>query len=158
MPERPWDHTGLPVPLIPLEQTFEGFLGLEWIELTSDSAHVRFEVRENLKQPLGLLHGGIYCAVAETVASVATVREVWRDGFVGMGMSNSASFLRPVTAGTVDVIAALRARGDREWLWTHDFRDEAGRLCALVNVTIAVRPRSDRAGDKPSAKMVRRPA
>ena len=74
----------LPPPVIPLENTFEGFLGLEWLELTLDSAHVRFEVRENLKQPLGLMHGGIYSAVAETVASVATVNNVWQDGYVGI--------------------------------------------------------------------------
>ena len=47
--------------MIPLEQTFEGWFGLEWLALTRESAHVRFEVRENLKQPLGLMHGGIYC-------------------------------------------------------------------------------------------------
>ena len=38
MRERPWNDAGLPVPMIPLEQTFEGFLGLEWVELTPDSA------------------------------------------------------------------------------------------------------------------------
>ena len=140
MSGRPWESEGLPLPLIPIERTFEGFLGLEWLELTSSSAHVRFEVRENLKQPLGLLHGGIYCAVAETIASVATVHEVWRDGLIGSGRSNSASFLRPVTHGTVDVRAALRGRDDREWLWSHEFRDGQERLCALVDVTIAVRP------------------
>jgi 1,4-dihydroxy-2-naphthoyl-CoA hydrolase len=136
----PWDPEILPVPAIPLERTFEGFLGLEWIELTPMSARVRFEVRDNLKQPLGLLHGGIYCAVAETVASVATVYAVWRDGFTGSGLSNSASFIRPITAGTVHVAALLRHRDEREWLWSHEFRDDHGRLCALVDVTIAVRP------------------
>jgi uncharacterized protein (TIGR00369 family) len=150
MSQRPWEASAhaadLPVPLLPLERTFEGFLGLEWLELTSDSAHVRFEVRENLKQPLGLLHGGIYCAVAETIASVATVRAVWRDGLIGTGLSNYASFLRPVTAGTVDVVATMRGHDDREWLWAHEFKDEAGRLCALVDVTIAVRPAPGRTG------------
>jgi uncharacterized protein (TIGR00369 family) len=141
MSDRPWDPEGaLPLPLIPVERTFEGFLGLDWVDLTSDSAHVRFRVRENLKQPLGLLHGGIYCAVAETVASVATVREVWKDGLIASGLSNSASFLRPVTSGTVDVVARLRSHDEREWLWSHEFRDERGRLCALVDVTIAARP------------------
>jgi 1,4-dihydroxy-2-naphthoyl-CoA hydrolase len=144
MRERPWEGAALPVPVIPLERTFEGFLGLEWVELTSTSAHVRFEVRENLKQPLGLLHGGVYCAVAETVASVATVREVWRDGLVGSGLSNSASFLRPITGGRVDVRATLRGNDEREWLWSHAFRDERGQLCALVDVMIAVRPPTDR--------------
>ena len=135
----PWGRATLPSPLIPLEETFEGFLGLEWLDLTLTSAHVRFEVRENLKQPLGLLHGGIYSGVAETVASVATVNAVWKDGFVGAGLSNYASFLRPITAGTVDVVAILRGHNEREWTWGHEFRDDSDNLCALVDVTIAVR-------------------
>lgn len=136
----PWDMETLPTPLIPLERTFEGFLELEWIELTSSSARVRFEVRENLKQPMGLLHGGIYSAVAETVASVATVHAVYRDGLIGAGLNNSASFLRPITAGAVDVTARCRHHDDHEWLWSHEFRDDQDRLCVIVDVTIAVRP------------------
>ena len=78
--------------------------------------------------------------MAETVASVATVNNVWRDGLIGSGLSNYSSFLRPITAGLVDVRARLRAHDEREWIWSHDFRDERGNLCALVDVTIAVRP------------------
>jgi 1,4-dihydroxy-2-naphthoyl-CoA hydrolase len=136
----PWDDGRLPAPVVPFDRTFESYLGLEWIELTSTSAHVRFEAREELKQPLGLLHGGIYSAVAETVASVATVQQVWSEGKIGSGLSNTASFLRPITRGLVDVTARLRHADDREWLWSHDFNDEQGRLCALVDVVIAVRP------------------
>lgn len=137
---RPWDASRLPDPVIPVDRTFEGFLGLEWLELTPSSARVRFETRDDLKQPLGLLHGGIYCAVAETVASLATAYEVWEDGLVASGLSNSANFLRPITAGTVDVACRLRERGDDAWLWSTDFRDEADRLCAIVDVMVAVRP------------------
>ena len=86
------------------------------------------------------MHGGIYCAVAETVASIATVNAVWKDGYVGSGLNNYASFLRPITGGTVDVTAKLRGHDEREWTWGHEFRDEAEKLCALVEVTIAVRP------------------
>ena len=147
MSARPWGLDSLPEPLLPLERTFEGFLGLDWHELTDDSARVSFEVRDNLKQPLGLLHGGIYCAVAETLASVATVRVVWREGMIGSGLSNSASFLRPIKAGTVHVVARCRHHDDREWLWSHEFRDDHERLCALVDVTIAVRPASRRSSE-----------
>lgn len=136
----PWYIDALPEPLIEVQRTFEGFLGLEWLEITPELARVRFEVRENLKQPMGLVHGGIYSAVAESVASVATVHAVWKDGMSGSGLSNSASFLRPVTEGVVDVVARRRHHDEREWLWSHDFTDEKGRLCAIVDVRIAVRP------------------
>jgi len=138
-----WSLPGvdLPEPLIPVESSFEGFLDLDWIELTDELARVRFEVRENLKQPLGLLHGGIYSAVAETISSVATVAAVWKDGLVGAGMSNRASFLRPVTSGSVEAICRLSGKtDDKYWLWSTDFLDDEGRACALVDVTFAVRP------------------
>lgn len=144
MSDGPWNLETLPAPSIPVERTFEGFLDLKWIELTSTSARVRLEVRENLKQPMGLLHGGIYSAVAETVASVATVRTVWRDGLVAAGLNNSASFLRPITAGSVEVTARLHGHTESEWFWGHEFRDDRDRLCALVDVTIAVRPPAQR--------------
>ena len=134
----PWDR--LPEPAIALERTFEGFLDLDWLELERDFVHVQFRVRDNLKQPLGLLHGGIYAGVAETIASIATVANVWPDGFIGSGLSNYASFLRPITDGLVDVQARLRGHDDREWTWGHEFRDDREQLCALVDVTIAVRP------------------
>jgi 1,4-dihydroxy-2-naphthoyl-CoA hydrolase len=130
----------LPAPPLDPALTFEGFLGLEWLELTDELASARLAVRDNLKQPWGLIHGGVYSAVAESVASIATVNAVWRDGLTGSGLSNCASFLRPVTAGTVHVTARRRGHDEREWLWAIEFHDDAGRLCSLVDVTIAVRP------------------
>jgi 1,4-dihydroxy-2-naphthoyl-CoA hydrolase len=140
MSDWPWDSDLLPKSLLPLDTTFEGFLGLEWEEMTNETAAVRFAVRQDLKQPLGLLHGGIYSAVAETVASAATASAVWRDGMTVSGLSNFAHFLRPVTEGTVHVAASCRHHDEREWLWSHEFRDDQGRLCAMVDVRIAVRP------------------
>jgi 1,4-dihydroxy-2-naphthoyl-CoA hydrolase len=141
MSDWPWDSDLLPKSLLPVDTTFEGFLGLEWEEMTKETAAVRFAVRQDLKQPLGLLHGGIYSAVAETVASAATASAVWRNGMTVSGLSNFAHFLRPVTEGTVHVAARCRHHDEREWLWSHEFRDDQGRLCAMVDVRIAVRPR-----------------
>jgi len=113
----PWDGITLPQPKIPVAETFEGFLGLKWEELTAGTAKASFELRNNLRQPAGLLHGGIYSAVAETVASVATVASVWRDELSVAGLSNSASFLRPAIEGTVHVTAVCRHHDDLEWFW-----------------------------------------
>lgn len=132
----------LPPPRIDPARTFEGFLALEWIELTDAFASVRFAVRDDFKQPWGLVHGGIYSAVAESVASLATANAVAGDGLIASGLSNCASFLRPVTAGTVHVTGRRRGHDDREWLWGLEFHDDADRLCVLVDVTIAVRPMS----------------
>jgi uncharacterized protein (TIGR00369 family) len=58
-----------------------------------------------------------------------------------MGQSINVSFMRPVTAGAVEVRAKARHRGRTTWLWQAEVLDGEGRTCALAQMTIAVRPR-----------------
>jgi 1,4-dihydroxy-2-naphthoyl-CoA hydrolase len=100
----------------------------------------RVVVRDDHKQPAGLVHGGLYASVAESIASLATGMTVLDEGDVAMGMSNSTSFLRPITEGAVHAHAKRLHRGRTTWLWDVSFSDDSGRLCALTRMTIAVRP------------------
>ncbi len=93
-------------------------------------------------QPMGIVHGGMYAAIAETLASMGTARGVLDDGKVPLGMSNNTSFLRPAQIGSV-LRGDARAihRGRTTWVWEVEMRDEHDRLCAVSRVTIAVRER-----------------
>ena len=57
-------------------------------------------VRDELRQPTGVVHGGVYASIAEALASFGTNVGVYSEGKVGLGMSNHSSFLRPVRGGT----------------------------------------------------------
>jgi 1,4-dihydroxy-2-naphthoyl-CoA hydrolase len=59
---------------------------------------------------------------------------------MAQGMSNQTNFLRPITEGTVHAVARRRHRGRTTWVWEVDMTDDAGRLCAIVRMTVAVRP------------------
>jgi uncharacterized protein (TIGR00369 family) len=96
-------------------------------------------VRDAIKQPMGLVHGGVYAAIAESLASMATWQAVAADGRRAMGLSNATSFLRPITEGTVHASATRRHRGRTTWVWDVDITDDAGRLCATTRMTVAVR-------------------
>jgi 1,4-dihydroxy-2-naphthoyl-CoA hydrolase len=89
---------------------------------------------------MGIVHGGAYAALAETVVSHTTLLAVRDEGMFPVGMSNETSFLRPVSEGTVTAEAVRRHRGRTTWVWQVDFTDGQGRLCALSRVTLAVRP------------------
>ncbi len=84
--------------------------------------------------------------MAEAMASLATAVTVLEHGSVAMGLSNSTSFLRPITAGTVHAHATRLHRGRTTWVWDVRFSDDADRLCAVTRMTIAVRPRALSAG------------
>ena len=128
-------------PLLPDERTMVGVLGIELLETGEETATARLEVSDRVRQPYGIVHGGAYAALAETVVSHATAMAVWPDGMVAMGQSNDTSFLRPVSEGVVHAEARCKHRGRSSWVWEVEFTDDDGRLCALSRVTMAVRPR-----------------
>jgi 1,4-dihydroxy-2-naphthoyl-CoA hydrolase len=99
-----------------------------------------FEVTDRVRQPFGIVHGGAYAALAETLASVATYFAVQANGEIAVGQNNDTSFLRPVSSGTVRAEGTRRHRGRTSWIWDVEFRDDQDRVCALSRVTIAVRP------------------
>jgi 1,4-dihydroxy-2-naphthoyl-CoA hydrolase len=125
---------------VPFERTLDGTLGFETLEVSAELARGRFPVEDRVKQPFGLVHGGVFAAIAESLCSQATFAAVAADGMMAQGLSNHTSFMRPILAGTVHVEARRRHRGRTTWVWEVDITDDEGRLCAVSRVTTAVRP------------------
>jgi 1,4-dihydroxy-2-naphthoyl-CoA hydrolase len=121
------------------EATLESALGFELLEVGPERSTGRAEVAPQLMQPFGLVHGGVYAAMAESLASVATYMTVKDDGNIAVGLSNNTSFMRPILSGHVNGEARVRHRGRTTWIWDVDMTDDEGRLCAASRVTIAVR-------------------
>ena len=128
-------------PQLPFRVTdgVNAFLGLEVTAWEDGTVRAQVDVRDELKQPAGLVHGGVFASIAETLASLATHVAVAGDGRAAMGLSNQTSFLRPITEGHVHAEARARHRGRSTWVWEVDFTDDEGRLCALSRMTVAVR-------------------
>jgi 1,4-dihydroxy-2-naphthoyl-CoA hydrolase len=122
-----------------LTRGFDGFYGLEVIELSDELARGRVVVRDELKQPAGLVHGGVYAAMAESLASLGTGLAALSQGQIAMGLSNHTSFLRPITQGTIHAEARRKHRGRTTWVWEVEITDDQDKLCVLARVTVAVR-------------------
>jgi 1,4-dihydroxy-2-naphthoyl-CoA hydrolase len=124
---------------------FDALVGTEWLDDAPDHARVRVEMRDELRQPVGLLHGGVMSTLVESVCSRATALAVLDDGMMAMGQSIGVNFIRPITEGRAEVHARARHRGRTTWVWDAEVRDAEDRLCALAQMTIAVRPLPDKA-------------
>jgi len=123
---------------------FDALYGLQVTEASIHEVRGQVVVRDELKQPAGLVHGGVYAAIAESLASLGTIIGVHRQGKLAMGLSNQTSFLRPVTAGTIHARAVCKHAGRSTWVWEVEIADDAGRLCVLTRVTVAVRDAAPR--------------
>ncbi|HET8863998.1 MAG TPA: PaaI family thioesterase [Solirubrobacterales bacterium] len=119
---------------------FDALIGTEWLDDDPDHARARVPVRDELRQPVGLMHGGVMSTLVESVCSRATALAVLDDGMAAMGQSISVSFMRPITEGHAEAKAHARHRGRTTWVWEAEVVDAEDRLCALAQMTIAVRP------------------
>jgi 1,4-dihydroxy-2-naphthoyl-CoA hydrolase len=120
---------------------FDRFYGLELIELGDELVRARVEVQDRHKQPAGLVHGGLYATIAESMAVAGTARAVSADGRAATGMSTQTSFLRPITGDRIEATARPRHRGRSTWVWEVEISDALGRVCVLSRVTISAGPR-----------------
>jgi uncharacterized protein (TIGR00369 family) len=118
---------------------FDALYGLEILSLGEEEATARVAVRDDVKQPAGLVHGGLYASIAESLSAIATRKVVSHEGMSAHGLSSQTSFLRPIVQGTIQATARRRHRGRTTWVWEVDITDDEGRLCALVRMTVAAR-------------------
>ena len=118
---------------------FDGLYGLEVLAISDEEVRAQVAVRDELRQPAGLVHGGVLASIAESITSTATWLAVSEDGHTAQGLSNQTSFLRPIVDGTIHAVARRRHRGRTTWVWEVELLDDQQRLCALVRMTIAVR-------------------
>jgi len=112
-------------------------LGVELIEVGPDRVVARWTVDGRHLQPFGIVHGGAYCAVHESVASVAA--QAWlRDGGLVVGVNNSTDFLRQAKVGAqISTIGTPVHRGRTMQLWLLESTDADDRLLARGQVRLA---------------------
>lgn len=127
---------------------FDRLYGLQLLDLDPQHARAQVQVRDELKQPFGLVHGGVFAAIAESLASIATGVAVRDENRIAMGLSNQTSFLRPITGGTIHAVGTRKHAGRTTWVWEVEMSDDEGRLCVLTRMTIAVREPRPESGSR----------
>jgi uncharacterized protein (TIGR00369 family) len=115
-------------------------LGIEIVELTPERVVATMPVDERTQQPFGLLHGGASVALAETVASLASIMNIDIQTFRAVGLEINANHIRAKTAGTVKGTATSIHIGRSTHVWKIEIVDESDRLVCVSRCTMAIIP------------------
>jgi 1,4-dihydroxy-2-naphthoyl-CoA hydrolase len=116
---------------------FDSEIGLNYLELTPDGGSARLEIQDKLLQPWGIMHGGVYCSIIESLASVSG--HVWlseNGGGTVVGVNNNTDFLRAISAGTLTAVSTPIHRGRRQQLWLITITDDNDRMVARGQVRL----------------------
>ncbi len=113
-------------------------VGLVWDRIAADRGEAHLDVTPAHHQPSGIVHGGVWCTVVESMASVVATLHALRTGRVCVGVHNATDFLRPVAAGRVDGVATPIQTGRTQQLWLVELvRSDDGRPVARGQVRLA---------------------
>ena len=116
---------------------FVAATGLEVTEISGTRVAGHIDLGPQHHPPWGVVHGGVYCTVVESAASIGASTAVAERGQFSVGVNNSTDFLRPMTAGRLDVVAEPVQQGKTLQLWLVTLtRAEDGKTVARGQVRL----------------------
>lgn len=121
-----------------LSRGFDHLVGVVIEEATPDHCVLSLEIDERHHQPYGIVHGGIYCTLVETAASVGGAVHAIEHGIPGaVGVSNTTDFFRSHRTGKIRAVATPIHQGRSQQVWVVEItRDIDGALLARGQVRL----------------------
>lgn len=117
---------------------FNRLLGLRFIGAEPGKYVAELEIAEKHRQPYGIVHGGVYSAMIETLCSTGAALAVYSEGKSAVGLDNSTSFLRAVRSGILRGTARPVFTGKRSHVWEAEIVDDRGRVAATGRVRLMI--------------------
>lgn len=125
------------------KNTFDKALGVKFIRISQKRVEASIKVTKALKQPFGLLHGGVHLAFAESLASIGAWLNVEADKNV-VGIELNGNHLRAVKSGTIRGVGAPIYVGRRTQVWEIKIFQEKHLVhvarCTLMAINGARKP------------------
>lgn len=117
---------------------FNSTMGLRFIKATPEEYVAEIEITDRHLQPYGLVHGGVYAGMIETLCSTGAALTVWEENKHTVGLENNTSFLKAVRGGRLRCTARPLVLGNRSHVWEASVHDGENRLVAAGRVRLLV--------------------
>jgi uncharacterized protein (TIGR00369 family) len=111
-------------------------MGVRLVRASPDEVTAEVEIGARHRQGYGIVHGGVYAGVIETVSSIAAALWASRHNQTVVGLENHTSFLHAVREGKLSVTAQPLMRGRRTQVWRAAVTDSQGRIVAEGKVRL----------------------
>lgn len=119
-------------------KTMADYLEIVFTEIGKDFLTATMPVDERIRQPLGIMHGGASCVLAETVGSTAANFVVDQKEHYCVGLSIYTQHLRSIREGKVTGVAKALHLGRSTQVWNIDISNIEQQLISTTRLTMAV--------------------
>ena len=121
-----------------VENTMVDYLGIEFVEIGDDFIVARMPVDRRTRQPLGIMHGGGSCVLAETVGSTAANCCVEHLKYYCVGLDINTNHIRSIREGYAIGTARPFHLGRTTQVWGIEIKNESDQLISVNRLTMAV--------------------
>ena len=119
-------------------------VGLQIDRIAPDEVLAHLEATQEHHTPWGLVHGGLYTTVIESVATIGAVAAVQHTGQVAVGVNNQTDFLRPHRVGRLEVRGTPIQQGKTLQLWLVELTNADHKVVARGQVRLFNQPLAQR--------------
>ena len=113
-------------------------LGIEFTEIGDDYLSARMPVDQRTRQPIGIMHGGASCVLAETIGSTAANCCVDQNQFYCVGLDINTNHIRSIREGYVYGTAKPFHLGKTTQVWSIEIVNADKKLISVNRLTMAV--------------------
>ncbi len=115
---------------------FPGLVGIEVLQVTTNQAAARIEVKEIHFAPNGYLHAGSIVTLADTIAGFGCLYNLPENGISFTTIELKSNFTGTVKGGFIRADAVLRHGGKTTQVWDVEVTaEESGKTIALFRCT-----------------------
>ncbi len=118
--------------------TLSDHLGIEFVAIGDEFLSAKMPIDRRTIQPMGILHGGASCVLAETVGSAAANYCVDQNQKICVGLDININHIRSVKSGYVVGVARPFHLGKSTQVWEIKIHDEANQLVAVSRLTMSI--------------------
>ncbi len=120
------------------KDTMSDFLGIVFTEIGEDYLVAKMPVDNRTKQPIGIMHGGASCVLAETLGSIAANYCVEIEKRYCVGLDINTNHIRSIKDGFVYAKAKPFHLGKSTQVWSIEITDEQQKLISVTRLTMSV--------------------
>ena len=106
-------------------------LGIELVDIKRGEAVAKMKMRDELRQPYGVLHGGATASLIDTAMAFAVIAST-AEGEIATTVDLTVHYLRPVTEGEIVCTAKMVRAGKRILTISAEVVNEQGKLIATA--------------------------
>ena len=115
---------------------FVQLIGMQFVSMSDGETVIKLEMREQLRQPHGLLHGGATASLIDTAMAFAVITRLAKDEKAST-VDLTVHYLRPVTEGEIVCTAKVVRSGRKILTVSADVINDKGKMIATALSTYA---------------------